>query len=255
MSTTLEETVFAREGQFWRPREEAAGPFGGLHGGAVSGLLVAEMEWEAREQGFGVPLSANVALIRAAPMADLEVRTEVLRKGARVGVIEAAMLADDKIIAKGIASFVTAAPVEGAPAQALQPFDPSDLPPWRSRPRFKHKTLFDTHDIRDDGRGTKWTRLTRSLVPFAAPFASVVSVADNGTPFSLHTLGLFPPPYYNFPNINITVHVARAPVAGWIGVEAKSDWRDGRGLTEAMLYDEAGVLGRGCQTVVLVPRS
>ncbi len=255
LATALTEPVFAREGTRWQPNAEAGGPFGGLHGGAVSGLVIAAMEREAREQGMGLALSGSVLLIRPAPMALLETRTEILRKGGRVGVLEASLLAEDKLVAKGTASFVAEAPIDDVPAAPPRPFDPAPLPAWARRPRFAHATLFDAQDIRDDGQGTKWARLIRPLVSFATPFADLFAIADNATPFYL-TAHRPAPPRYGFPNIDITIHVSRAPVGTWIGVTAHSDWRpDGRGFTESALHDEHGPLGRACQTVVLTGRA
>jgi acyl-CoA thioesterase len=171
MSTipSADEPIFTRDTRYWHPHPEAAGPRGGLHGGAISGLLVADMEREARELGLGLPLSASVLFIRPGPLAPLETHTEVLRKGGRVGVLEATLLADGQVIAKGTASFVVPRPVERTPAVAPQPYDPADLPHWELPRRPEHKTLFDALDIRDDGHGTKWARLLRRLVPHASP--------------------------------------------------------------------------------------
>jgi hypothetical protein len=113
---SVDEPIFTRDAQCWHPHAEAAGVHSGLHGGAISGLVVADMEREAREQGLGLPLSASVLLIRPGPLAPLETHTEVLRKGGRVGVLETTLLADGQVIAKGTASFVVPRPVEGTPA-------------------------------------------------------------------------------------------------------------------------------------------
>ncbi|MGO8916003.1 MAG: acyl-CoA thioesterase domain-containing protein [Stellaceae bacterium] len=252
---SLADPVFARDGAQWRPHPEAAGPFGGLHGGAVSGLIVAEMERAAREQGLGFMLSASVLLLRPAPMAPLETRTELLRKGGRTGALETVLLAEGKLIAKGTASCVAPLPVAGVPAAAPLPCDAASLPPWPLKPRFRHRTLFDALDLRVDPQGTKWGRLLRPLVLYEAAFAAIFAVADNGQPFSLRD------PRdalsdYTFPNIDIAVHASRPIAGGWIGVTARSDWRpEGMGLTDSELHDEQGRLGHACQTVVLVPRA
>ena len=247
------EPIFARHGAEWTPHAEAGGPFGGLHGGAVSGLVVAEMEREAAAQQLGQAMSASVLLIRPAPMATLETRSELLRKGGRVGVIETSLIADGKLIAKGIASFATAVAATATPAMAPRPAEPSRLPPWDWISRFQHKTLFDALDIRDDGNGTCWGRLRRPLAPFATPFADIFTVADCGTAFYLTGHGI--KPRWSFPNLDLAVHVSRAPVGPWIGVRAQSDWRsDGRGLTQSVLFDEAGQLGSAAQSVALIPQ-
>lgn len=254
-SASLSDPIFAPEGQFWHPREVAQGPFGGLHGGAVSGLIVAEMEREGRARGMGFLLSAAVLLLRPAPMAPLETRTELLRQGNRAGALETELAADGKLIAKGVASFVAPQPVADTPAEPPLPADPEALPTWPMKPRFRHKTLFDALDLRQDAEGKVWGRLLRPLVPFASPLADAFAVADNGQPISLQgdpaVLGR-----YAFPNVDIALHLSRPPAKGWIGVKARSDWRsEGMGLTESELYDRTGRIGRCCQTIVLMPRS
>jgi hypothetical protein len=243
--------VFADAAGRWQPRPEANGPFG-MHGGAVSGLVVAAMERAARAEGLGLALSASVLLLRPAPMAPLETRSEVLRKGARAGAVETVLFAEGRLIAKGGGSFVTPEPVIAAPAAPPRPYDPAPLPRWRPLRVFDHATFFDAQDIRDDGNGTKWARLIRPLVGFPAPLAGVFAIADNATPFDLSQRRI--EPRWSFPNIDITVHLSRPPAGEWIGVAAQSDWREnGMGLTEATLYDHEGYLGRACQTVVLIP--
>jgi acyl-CoA thioesterase len=247
--------IFSRDGARWRPHEIATGPFRGLHGGAVSGLVVAEMERAGREHGLGTLLSASVLLLRPAPLAPLETRTELLRKGGRVGALETVLLAEDKLIAKGMASFVAAETVAGVPAEPPLAADPAALPAWPMHPRFRHQTLFDALDLRHDEEGRIWGRLKRPMVPFDTTLAAAFAVADNGQPFSLagDTTLL---KRLTFPNIDIALHLSRPPQRGWIGVKARSDWRpDGMGLTESELFDEAGRIGRCCQTIVLVPRT
>jgi Thioesterase-like superfamily len=250
----LDAPIFARDGAQWRPDPEAGGPFGGLHGGAVSGLIVAEMEREGRERGLGFLLSVAVVLLRPAPMAPLETRTELLRKGGRAGALETQLSAGGKLIAKGMGSFVAPTAVADTPAAPPLPAAPDTLPPWPLKPRFPHQTLFDALDLRIDAEGRIWGRLMRPLVPFASAMANAFAVADNGQPFSLggrhDVLRRF-----TFPNIDIALHLSRPPMGGWIGVKARSDWRpEGMGLTESELRDETGPLGRCCQTIVLMPR-
>lgn len=246
------EPLFTRDGAVWRSCAATGGAFGGLHGGAVSGLIVAEMEREAQEQGLGLMLSAAVLFLRPAPKGPLTTRTTLLRKGGRTGALETELIAAEKLIAKGIASCVAPRPVEDAFAAPPRPSDPAAMPPWLLLPRFSHPTLFDVLDFRSAGDGTKWGRLLRPLVPYPTTLAPVFAVADNGQPLSL--LGHQAVPRYAIPNIDIALHLSRLPQGVWIGVEARSDWRqEGMGLTAAAPHDEAGPLGRACQTIALMP--
>jgi hypothetical protein len=252
--TDIDDPLFSRDGNGWQPHPEAIGPFRGLHGGAVSGLIVAEMERRAREEGLGLVLSASVLLLRPAPVAALELSTELLRKGGRSSALETTLTAAGRLIAKGTASCVAPHRATGAPAEPPRPVAAEALPPWPLKPRFAHRTLFDALDLRIDGEGAKWGRLMRPLVPHGASLALAFAIADNGQPFSLEQPGELLK-RYTFPNIDIAIHAARPPVGPWIGVKARSDWRpEGMGLTESELYDAQGRFGRACQTIVLVPR-
>jgi acyl-CoA thioesterase len=250
-------TTYREEGGLWHPSPLAAGPFGGLHGGGVSGILIAGLERKARQEGYGVALSAAVLFLRPAPMAPMASRIEVIRAGGRVAVLENALYADDRLIARATASFVAAIPplaVEHMPQLPPEPGDPDSLPRLELAPAgLLGPTFFDTLDLRDDGAGTKWGRLKQPIVGFPAPLATVFAIADNGQPFALLPR---PRPKLRFPNIDITIHLSRAPVGDWIGVTAQSDWQAaGYGLTEGALRDTEGPLGRSCQTVVLAPAS
>jgi hypothetical protein len=253
---TLQEPVFSRQGNHWQPHAQAAGPFRGLHGGAVSGLTVAVMEERARAEGWGLPLTASVFILRPAPLETLETKVEPLRVGGRVAIAESTLWAGGKLIAKATAAFVKPLDVPELARVAVQPspLDPATMPPWQRGDGVKHTTFFDALDIRDGGNGIKWGRMKRPMVPFDAPLANLFAFADNGTPYWLSGTEFWPPPW-GFPNIDVAVHVSRAPVGAWVGVEPTSDWRaDGMGLTDARIHDEQGLLGRGCQTVVITPR-
>jgi uncharacterized protein (TIGR00369 family) len=218
-SNVVIDPIFARDGERWQPRAEAGGPFGGLHGGAVSGLLVAEMERAAHTAQMGVMLSVSVLFLRPAPMAPLEVESRVLRQGDRVGVIETELRAQDKLIAKAHGSFVAAIEADAVPEAPARLFDPTPLPPWPLKPRFPQPTLFDALDLRVDGNGIKWGRLLRPIMAFPSTLAHVCAVADNGQPFSLCDPGTVVG-RYAFPNIDLAIYVARPPVGPWVGVDA-----------------------------------
>src|SRR5262249_22532155 len=79
----------------WRPSPLAAGPFSGLQGGAVAGLLTADLEARAEERGWGRAVSASTWFLRPAPMADLRTTMTSLVEGGRVSVIENALHAAD----------------------------------------------------------------------------------------------------------------------------------------------------------------
>jgi hypothetical protein len=246
--------VFQPDGDLWSPASVAAGPFGGLHGGAVSGLIVARLEAEALKQGAGVALSASVLLLRPAPMAPLHVAVAALRLGGRVSAFEAIVSAEGKRIAQGAATFAKPGSVEETLEAQAAATDPAALPVWRDHPRGARYGFFDILDIREDDQRRKWGRLKSPLTAEPSPLADVFAIADCATAFDLSGRGKFPAPY-GHPNVDISIHVSRAPQGPWIGVAPDSDWRrEAIGMTEAKLFDETGPLGRSCQAVVLLAR-
>jgi Thioesterase-like superfamily len=246
--------IFTADGDFWSPSPIAAGPFGGLHGGAVSGLIVARLEAEARRNDAGIALSASVLLLRPAPMRGLQVETRALRLGGRASAFEAVVTADGERIAQGAATFARPALVEAPLAAPGAPAHPENLPVWEDHPSRRWRGFFDALEIRDDNRGCKWGRLMRPLTSEPSPLADVFAVADCATAFDLSSRGMFPAPFRH-PNIDIAIHVSRRPGGAWVGVAPYSDWRrEAVGLTEARLFDELGVLGRSCQAIVIIPR-
>ncbi len=59
--------VFTREdggGGLWTPSPYAVGPFSGLQGGAIAGLLAAEIEQTAVEREFGEAVSVSAWFLR-----------------------------------------------------------------------------------------------------------------------------------------------------------------------------------------------
>lgn len=256
--TTTTTPIFSpdnEEGTVWTPNILASGPFRGLHGGAVSGLTVAVMEEMARREGYGLPVTASVYILKPAPLETLTTKVTPLRIGGRIALLESELFHGDKLIAKATAAFVK--PIELPELAAVEapatPVDPSSLPKWQRSNRIDRTTFFDALDIRDDGKGTKWGRMLHPMTSYDTPFASLFALSDNGTPYWLSSTELWPP-RWGFPNIDVALHVTRAPVGKWVGVTPTSDWRvEGNGLTDAVIYDEQGVLGRGCQTVVVTP--
>jgi len=253
--TSSTEPVFSPDGNDWIPHPQAAGPFRGLHGGGVSGLTVAVMEEMARAEGFGTPTTATVFILRPAPHEKLQTKVTPLRVGGRIAILESELFAGDKLLAKATAAFVKPLNLpELAEAQApVTKVDPSGLPKWGRTRNVDRVTFFDALDIRDDGEGTKWGRMLRPMTPYDTPFASIFALSDNGTPYWLSGTNFWPP-RWGFPNIDVALHVTRPRVGEWVGVTPASDWRiEGNGLTDAAIQDEQGLLGRGCQTVVVTP--
>jgi len=83
MNAPSSTAVFTPESGKWQPAPQSMGPFGGMHGGAVSGLLTGELETLAGKAGHGAAISAAVYLLRPAPPTLGETRPIAGREGGR----------------------------------------------------------------------------------------------------------------------------------------------------------------------------
>ncbi|MCE8000207.1 MAG: thioesterase family protein [Rhodobiaceae bacterium] len=263
MNAPTSSAVFTPENGKWHPAPQSMGPFGGMHGGAVSGLLTGELETLARKAGHGPAISATAYLVRPAPATLVETRPTAVREGGRVAVYENELWANDKLQAKASMCFLKGVPdgseITGMPAaiQGSVPsepmLDPADVPKWRFPRQPMAESFLNAVDIREDKEGTIWIRATRPLFDEATPFASTISFADFSTLFTVVATG-DRPNAGGWPNADLSMHLSRLPVGPWVGIKTRSDWfADGRGVTESEIHDVYGRIGRSTQAVVLAP--
>lgn len=263
MNAPTTTAVFAPEEGKWQPAPQSMGPFGGMHGGAVSGLLTGELETLARGARHGPAISAAVYLLRPAPATLVETRPVAVREGGRIAVYENELWANDKLQAKASMCFLRAVP-EGSEITGISDIilgntpstpllDPEDVPAWKFPREPMAESFLNAVDIREDGEGTIWIRATRPLFEEATPFASTISFADFSTLFTVVATG-GRPNAGGWPNADLSMHLSRLPVGPWIGIKTRSDWfPDGRGVTESEIHDVYGRIGRSTQAVVLAP--
>ncbi len=255
MSKTRTAPVVDRVDGNWIPTPNAMGPFGGLHGGVVSGLLVSEMEVRGAAEGWGQPVSATVYLVRPAPLEPFETVSEIVRGGARLTVVENSIMAGGKLRSKASVAFLNDVPVPGILPPATTSSDPDKLPAWSFEGGFSQPTYLSAVEVREaKDAGTIWVRPKQPLIPEGGvSFGQVMAIADYATLFATY-LGGERPKAAGWPNADISVHLSRAPKGEWVGVRPRSAWYpNGTGLTEAELFDVDGWLGRSCQSVVLLP--
>jgi len=230
------------------------GPFGGLHGGVVSGLLTSELEALGTQQGYGQPVSATAYLVRPAPRDPFETQIEIVRDGARLTVLENSLIAGGKLRSKVSMAFLKDVSVPGIVPEADHASDPNALTAWDFQPVFDTKTYLSAVEVRDDRAAHMvWVRPIQPLVDTQALFGQTIAIADYATLFSTYLAGERPKAG-GWPNADISLHLSRLPESEWIGVRPRSSWYpNGTGLTEAEIFDTRGWIGRSCQSVVLLP--
>ena len=243
------------------PTQLARGPWSASHqhGGAPAGLIVREME---QVETFQPMRLARVTydLLGPVPIAELEVKTEVLRPGKRVQWVGATMSCEGKPIVRAVGFFVRVE--EGAtPVQDM--LDLTGPTPDASRDAMtmldQLETMFAGHAVEirissdkeqwiDPGAGSAWFRLKVPLVEGEEPSPQqrACSAADFGNGISA-PLSWFD---WLFVNGDLTVNLARVPQGEWIQLESVTRLSgDGTGLTDTRLSDAGGVIGSATQSL------
>jgi acyl-CoA thioesterase len=225
-------------------------------GGAPAALLARAFERLPAAEGLSMA-RLTYDFIRPAPVGPLEVHVEVVRPGRRVQLLEGSILADNVEVVRARALQVVRADAVHAHSEPVAP--PTGPEQGRSgelpglhRPRF----ATDAVEVRfiaggfGGGPAMAWFRLTRPLVgeENPSPLQSLAAASDFGAGLS----GTLPREEYLFINADLTVYVERQPVGEWICLDSRTRIAaDGIGLTESLLYDERGRVGRATQALLV----
>ena len=241
--------------------ELASGPWdpSAQIGGAPAALLARAFERVPAARQLTVA-RLTFDFIRPAPVGRVEVRAEVARPGRCVQLLDGSVLADGVEVVRACALRVATADSSGAhSAETAPPPGASEGRegelPGLHRPRF----ATDAVEIRfiaggfGGGPATAWFRLKRPLVTGEepTPLQSLAAASDFGAGLS----ATLPREEYLFINADLTVYVEREPSGEWICLESETRIaRDGIGITESVLYDERGRVGRATQALLVAPR-
>jgi hypothetical protein len=237
----------------WLPTPLAAGPFNGLQGGAVAGLLTAEIEAQARAEGLGVAVSAAAWFLRPTPMRPLRTRISVLRRGGRVSVIDNSLIpvGEDEPCAT---TRVTVAQERAIDVPGYMPMrrpasDPTAVPQVIPPAPHGGPWFMDAMEVRPAG-AVSWFRLKEAVIDGAGPLSRVLGPADWAHGIARPVRGVVADP-----NPNLTVHLVRPPEGAWIGVMPETHWEPKRGIGagRGTLLDRAGEIGSVSMAVALTP--
>lgn len=238
------------EKNYWISTPRAMGPFKGLQGGAVAGLLVHELEQQAEELDLGFAASASIEFLRPTGTGALRTKTEVVRHGRRTSVLTNSLYEGDLqtarasvcLIAPTDTSTVSPAPSEGHNPDSFPVVPPRKAPhggPW----------MMDNFDIRAGGDGIIWFRYTDDIVSDIKPLARILGPAD-----WTHGINRPAQPKLADPNINLQVAVTHYPVGVDIGIRPLTRWTQaGIGLGSGVLIDQNGPFGHVMMSVALTP--
>lgn len=258
------DALYLPDGDLYVPTSLTTGPWSpdAQHGGAPSALLVHAIE------AVDAPVPVQIArlsfeLLRPVPLTPLRIRTDVLRPGKKVQLVQASLLADDTEVVRATALRIRRADLPVPPE--ARPDDPTPpghehgqslsfpgAPPAEGLTfhRDANEILFVDGGFDRPGPATGWIRLRYPVVAGhpTTPTMRLAGAADFGNGFSWAV----PRGEWLFINPDLTVHVVREPVGEWICLRSTTLPGDtGVAAAESALYDAQGRVGRSVQSLLL----
>ena len=248
-------------GDRWLATVHTTGPWDARfqHGGPPSALLGRALErQDARDDTMVARVT--VELLGPVPVAELALRSRVSRPGRSVELVEAALSAGGRDVARASAWRVRRTSADPVPDRhpAPPPLPGESAPLTRGAWVGGYLDAVEWRTVRGDGfvepgPGAAWTRLRHPLVADepTSPLQRVLAVADSGNGLSSE-LDLS---RWHFINPELTVHLHREAVGEWVCLDAATTISPGGvGLATSVLSDQQGAVAVGAQALLVAPR-
>ncbi|WP_288817823.1 thioesterase family protein [uncultured Micrococcus sp.] len=234
----------------WRAEE--------MHMAAVSGLLVHEIvQHEPTPQLRIARLSYDI--LGTLWAGELEVRTRTVRPGRTIELVESELTARGRAVVVARAWRLATTDTAGHAQHTDAPLTPradcagqNPLDSWDGG--FLRSLRGVAADDHAPGRGRVWLSTDVEMVEGepTEDLTRLIGLADTAN-------GIAPvldpaPGGWFFPNVDLQIHLFRAPSGSWLGVSSQvSVGSDGVGLTSSVLHDEAGPFAHAEQTLTVRP--
>jgi acyl-CoA thioesterase len=243
---------FRLDGGLYHPQQTATQSWTRRHqnGSAVGGLLARAIEATPSVAPMNLA-RITIDMSRGTPLQPTEARVRVLRDGKRLQLVEAQLWVDGEAYASAVGLRV----VDGeSPAE---PWPPHGLPEPEAAPRTPVTSALgegwpmQTRIVRGGrgpGPGAYWTSFNAELVEGepTSPMVRAVMACDIAAGVAAGV-----PRDWSFPNLDLSLHIARPPAGDWVLVEAETDQAgEGFGLVSSLLSDGEGRFGYAHQTLL-----
>jgi hypothetical protein len=251
------DAFYERAGHAFVPSELTRGPWdpGAQHAGPPSALLGRAVDIDGWLVG-----RITIEVLRPVPLAPLAVTSEVVRPGRNVELVAAVLSAagsDPRPIARALAwrlkiddavqPLADEPPPAGPAAGVERPFFPTgQAVGYHTAMEYS----FVEGAFTERGPARVWLRMRQPLVAGepVSPLARVLVAADSGNGVS----AALDYREHLFINTELTVHLVREPAGEWVHLDAVTRvGPHGVGLSETVLHDESGRLGRAAQTLLV----
>lgn len=249
-------------GERWQSTVHTTGPWDARfqHGGPPSALLARAVE-TCEPRAEMTVVRATVEILGPVPVAELSLRVRVVRPGRSVELLEAALAAGGRDVARMTAWRVLRT---SAPAVPPRHAGPPPVPqtavelPAQGAWAGGYSSAVEWRPVAgqvfaEPGPSTVWTRLRHPLVPDEEPsgLQRVMAVADSGNGVS----GELDLRQWHFINPELTVHLHREAGGEWVCLDAATTISPGgAGLATSVLSDTSGPVGVGAQALLVAPR-
>ena len=233
----------------WRDDEQHMAP--------VSGILAHAIDLhEPREEMQLARISYDILGMIPARPSTIHVRTS--RPGRTIELVEATMSVDGRVVVRAEAWRLArhdSTPVAGVELEAMP--GPDDFAEWQGTHVWPGGYIADLEFRADPerrpGRARVWLRSRRALVEGeeCSPVADLVRLVDTANGIAVRAS----PTEWMFPNVDLTIHLFREPVRGWVGFDTRVTMGPtGIGLTSTTLHDGEGPVGRAEQILTVRER-
>jgi len=270
MPTTSEAFFVSLGDGRYRATEHTEGPWDPAfqHAGPPAALLARAIERESPAWSATVT-RMSVDILGPVPVAELTVRSRVLRPGRNVELVEAELEAGGRAAVRaqawrirevdldlpplppshdGTADDGAADPVPAFPQEAS-----ALAPGWSGGYLHAIEWRLASGTWADKGPATIWGRMRYPLLPDEEPsgLQRVMTIADSGNGVS----SVLPLTGWFFINTELTVHLSAVPSGEWICLDARTRLdRRGFGLASSRLFDRERLVARGAQSLYVGPR-
>lgn len=224
------------------------------------GLLAhaVELDRDVRRSDGLVPARLGYDILGTVPVAEVDVTVEVLRPGRTIELVEAVLAHAGRPAVRLRAWLMEQHDTAAVAGTGHAPLPaPDDMEPWDPTTVWRGGFIASAEVRRrqvEPGRAAVWVRVSQPIlegeeVSRTAAVAGMLDIANGMTVRAA-------PDDVAFPNVDLTAHLVRPPVDGWLGLDTTVSFaEDGIGLTTSVVHDERGPIGTSSQCLTVRPRT